>query len=265
MIHFVVVSSDVFPQIIAFANYFTASGLMGDPGHRLVCNKSQQTTSSLCVPHTGPRSRSKGRLRDPVDGPEHLRVFAHKPHTTSHRGGDSREATDSHRPMVGSSILVSSVDGSSRRSHASRYHSARHHSTRVRSRASRPVKTSTDRLEVIRRGLESLGLDKPVIDSILKSRRDSTAKLYGVRWRAWAQFCAERKWDPLRPKDTQFVRFLHHLHVAKQLSGQCLAGYRAAIVSTIELSRGITNPSFASSVIVKHYIDGVKNVRSALS
>ena len=77
-------------------------------------------------------------------------------------------------------------------------------------------------------------------------------------------FCRSKRWDPLHPKDTQFLSCLHHLRVSRHLSGQSLAGYKAAIVSTIELARGIDNPHFARSVLVKHYIDGVRNVTSSL-
>ena len=88
--------------------------------------------------------------------------------------------------------------------------------------------------------------------------------MYGVRWRIWVNFCRSKRWDPLHPKDTQFLSFLHHLRVGRHLSDQSLAGYKTAVVSTFELARGIDNPHFARAVLVKHYIDGVRNLTSSL-
>ena len=46
---------------------------------------------------------------------------------------------------------------------------------------------------------------------ILKSRRDSTSKVYAVGLRIWVDFGRSKGLDPLQPKDTQFLSLVTSL------------------------------------------------------
>ena len=106
--------------------------------------------------------------------------------------------------------------------------------------------------------MRSQHLKPQVIDHVLSSRRQSTNRLYDIRWRVWYDHCLSLSIDPLHPTVAEFAAFLTNLHESKRLSAGTIAGYKSAIVSTISLARGVRSPNFSTSVVISHLLDGFR-------
>ena len=106
-----------------------------------------------------------------------LRAYVYQPDTSGSGEGEQRKTKPhSHRSVVGGKTVVSSTSRVSGGSHRPVSGSSRHHTAGFRRSSSGSQQTSADRVEAIRHGLNKLQLAPQVIDAILHSRRDSTAK-----------------------------------------------------------------------------------------
>ena len=94
---------------------------------------------------------------------------------------------------------------------------------------------------------------------MLQSRRQTTNRLYDIRWKAWYDYCVENRIDALHPSVAQFADFLTYLHRVKKLAAVTIAGYRTVISTTVAITRGVNHPSFASSVVITHLVNGFKH------
>ena len=110
----------------------------------------------------------------------------------------------------------------------------------------------------MRRGLRAQGLKSSTISHVLASRRQSTNRLYDIRWSVWFDFCISHRFNALYPSVSEFAQFLTFLFEVKRLSPVTIAGYKSAISLTVSIARGVRSPSFAQSVIISHLLDGFK-------
>ena len=114
-------------------------------------------------------------------------------------------------------------------------------------------------MATMRAGLRAQGLGPAAIDLVLRSRRQSTNRLYDLRWTTWFNYCEEHGIDPTHPSVSQFADFLTYLHSVKELTAITIAGYRTVISTTVAITRGVNHPSFASSVVITQLINGFKH------
>ena len=102
----------------------------------------------------------------------------------------------------------------------------------------------------IRAGLRSQGLEPTAFALVLLSRRQSTNRLYDIRWKFWFEYCQEKQRDAIHRSVPQMAVFLTYLHREKQLSAITIAGYKSVIFSTVALTHGLKYPSFSYSVVL---------------
>ena len=114
-------------------------------------------------------------------------------------------------------------------------------------------------MATMRAGLRAQGLGPAAVELVLRSRRHSTNRLYDLRWTAWFNFCEEHGIYPIHPSVSQFAVFLTYLHSVKELTAITIAGYRTVVSSTVAVTRGVNHPSFASSVVITHLVNGFKH------
>ena len=109
-----------------------------------------------------------------------------------------------------------------------------------------PRETSINRVEVISQGLKDKGYHANVVKQLGTTVASSTNKVHSHRWKTFVRYCNDNAIsDPMRIKDTQFSAFLAWIRLSYRSevsSSGTVAGFRAAISSTIKLATG-RNPS----------------------
>lgn len=108
--------------------------------------------------------------------------------------------------------------------------------------------------------MRSRGLSSAATKLVSASRRQSTNKLYDLRWSVWTKYCRVNKVRPLDPRDSELANFLAHLHASRGFSASTLAGYRSSIVTTIASVTGRSCSRLSVSPTISAVINGVKNV-----
>ena len=157
--------------------------------------------------------------------------------------------TDTHRPMLDTSGLVSTPSRD-----ADRFPSTdtQHSSVTVpttRPGPSRPVQSTATRVESIRDALCNRGFSIDVASRVSRPQRDSTLAIYESKWRIFSDWCVAQQMDPLSSSESVVSNFLLHLHTDKHLAISTIAGYQMAIASTLRATSGVEvgrNPALKS-------------------
>ena len=235
-------------------------GDMGKAAHRSLCDRVQHAPSPLHFSSQGSSGVRQECVLPLLGRDVGLCLPSNIPHSES--GGkiqDRSSISDPHHARMAHSTLVLGAHASqSRASQTIESQSQNSPSTQDRGRTSKRGHPCPDRMETMRSGLRSQGLSSRVIDDILISRRPGTISVYKTRWSLWFDYCRKQKIDSIHPSVANFANFLYMLHKEKKLSYVTIAGYKSAIVHTISLYRGVSQPSFASSVVITNLMDSFK-------
>ncbi|XP_053149582.1 uncharacterized protein LOC128344105 [Hemicordylus capensis] len=118
--------------------------------------------------------------------------------------------------------------------------------------SSKPSVAQSSRLEIERDSLARCGYPVAVQDTILASRRPSTARIYQSTWQAYTQWCLASGGDPLAPSATQVLGFLQ-MGLDKGLRPNTLRRQVFAISSVLGVP-GV--PSVAAHPHVQRFLKG---------
>ena len=113
---------------------------------------------------------------------------------------------------------------------------------------------------LIRRSLEEQGFSQDVIDTMLRSRRNTSVALYDCYLNKWSVFCHENSIDPIHCTVANVLRFLQDLFNEGTRGSSAICTARSALSSIIILPDGGT---VGDNVYVKQFCKGVKALKPA--
>ena len=153
------------------------------------------------------------RVLHSVERHDSLRVPSDSSDNSSHGTLPAKACqADPGHPGVAQAPVVSGADvADTRASGSAQTHRLHSRATSHRHRSPRPGRARADRMATMRAGLRAQGLGPAAVELVLRSRRQSTNRLYDLRWTAWFNFCEEHGIYPILPSVSQFAVFLTYL------------------------------------------------------
>ena len=207
-----------------------------------VCDSIQQQTTNVCVSSSGSPSLGSGCILSRVETPVRLRVpTIQNDSTGSEQNQERRLHNNPDSTCVAPAVMVQqpsgTCDGKSDSTSMQRRSpvSSAGHSISSQHRNAPP-----SRLEIIRESIRDREFSEYATSCISNAKRESTNKVYSLKWKKFCHWCSEREVNPVDPPIHAIADFLSYLFREEKASVSTIKGYRSAISNTLKFSVGPT-------------------------
>ena len=213
---------------------------MGSPC-RFIRQRLEQTTSAVRELASSTRRLESGRIQPQLEGARRLLFPTVQPYSVlpvQTVGGRSR--SDHHHSLLAESALVPVSDGPHNRLPSSAPSVFRPLDfTYGRESPSGPEQFDpVNRMETLRRGLQTQGLSDEAIDLVLSATRKNTRAAYQSAWNSWRDWCSSKHKDPLSAGVSDVLNFLADVHKSGIKSYRTVNIARSMLSSTLNLKPG---------------------------
>jgi hypothetical protein len=202
-----------------------------------VCDPRQQASSELRV--TDPTPTSMGSRRPDLELGQPVCLSVSSLHLAEQDPSEDRNIPrdlPASRPFLASGPVVRGSPGPSSRPPKIITSASRSANTAQRTSCPpEPIRSSSSRVETLKRHLQAKGFSASITSRLCKSIRQSTCRIYDNKWKRWYSWCTQRQKDPCAPSVNLLCEFLVGLFESG-VNIQALRGHRSAINSVLRIT-----------------------------
>jgi len=230
---------------------------LGHTPHRSVCNPGQHKTSSVCVSSPRQECLVRGQSINKLGRSVGLRL---PPNLNSQQGlgEDNRVKLRDHSDssMLGNTTLVQLSAGSvSRKSTETTSDSTSVETNKQKHVSQKPSTSQTSCMETAEQNLREQGFTQDISKRIVGPQRDSTRRMYSVRWSKFCHWYLTTKGrSVVRATIPEIAEFLNELFIQGKVTVGTIEGYKTAIADGLKfISDTDVSGSIHLSNLIKSY------------